>query len=88
MRSPRTLFIAAGLLLAVGIVLVLTSDSGQVSEYGWFAYAPESDSISMGGSFVVLTTREVLGWSAGWLGTLLAAAAMGYRFAARRRASD
>jgi heme/copper-type cytochrome/quinol oxidase subunit 1 len=83
MRSPRTLLTVAGLLLAVSVVLLVTA-SGRDGEYGWIAYAPESDFGSVGSSVFVLTRQQVLGWIAAWLATLLTAGVIGHRIASRR----
>lgn len=82
MRVTRVVVLVAALMLIVSIVLVVSSRSGQ-GEYGWFAYAPGSDSIT-GPSTYLLGPRERLGWAMGWLGSLLLTAAVTYGLARRR----
>ena len=84
MGSPRNLLIAAGLLLLVGVALVVTSQSGGESEYVAIN-GLEGDTIDVGDSFMALTEQAVIGWSAAWLATLLAAGVGGHWLATRRK---
>ena len=68
MRSTRTLLVAASVILVAGVLLVMTSNNGV--SYGWFAYAPESESVALDSGYV-LTTREVIGWVALWVASLI-----------------
>ena len=68
MRSTRTLLIVAGVILAAGVLLVMTSNNGD--SYGWFAYAPGSESVAVDSGYL-LTTREVIGWVALWVASLI-----------------
>jgi hypothetical protein len=91
MRSPRNLLIGAGLLLVVGLALVLF-DSQTVDGY---SMGPTSDgaayssevSFTFDGAWLV-TKQSLSGYALMWLGSLLAAGAVGHRLTARRPASN
>lgn len=68
MRSIRTLVIFAALILIAGVLLVTTSN--QTDSYGWFAYAPKSESLAFDSAYL-LTTRQVIGWVAAWVASLI-----------------
>ena len=84
MRSSRIWLIVAGILLVIGAVLVTTSTGDSV---GWFAYAPESDSIGAT-SFYLLTTTQVVGWGAAWLASLIVTGVVVHRLVVRRLSSQ
>ena len=68
MRSTRTLLIVASVILVAGFLMVVTSNNA--NSYGWFAYAPESESVAVDSGYL-LTTREVIGWAALWVASLI-----------------
>lgn len=84
MRSSRAWLIAAGLLLVSGAVLVTTSDGTSV---GWFAYAPQGDSIGPD-SFFLLTASQALGWAAWWVASLIVTGVVAHWLLVRRLARE
>jgi hypothetical protein len=90
MRSPRKLLIAAGLLVLVGLaVVIFDNDSYQGYSIGNLeGSAPYSSELSVGfdGAWLV-STQALLGYALVWLGSMLAAGAVGFRRATARSAS-
>ena len=68
MRTIRALVILALLSLTAGVALLMTSN--QADSYGWFAYAPEGDSVAFDSGYL-LSTRQVIGWLAVWVASLI-----------------
>ena len=82
MHSSGTFLIVVGVFLVAGALLVSTANSPD--SFGWFAVAPESDSIVVPDSFTILTTREVLGFAAGWIASLILTGLVVRHFVTRR----
>lgn len=85
MRSTRTLLILAGVILFAGVLLVTTANHGD--SFGWFAYAPESESVAFDSAYL-LTTREVIGWAAFWIASLILTGVVVRHLALRRHTPD
>ncbi len=75
--------VMAALLIAVGAVVMMTAPA---QNFGWFAYAPLSDSVYSRPRFslpVVLGGQQLLGLVAVVAGLVLAGAAVGLRLGQR-----
>lgn len=80
-RRRALILLTAGLVLIVVGVAVLTL--APANQFGWFAYAPQSESVfSPGGTF--LGTAQL--WGAGALGVGLVASSWALGYLAGRRA--
>ncbi|MCL3819062.1 hypothetical protein [Aeromicrobium wangtongii] len=86
MRLSSILFSASALLIVTGTVLIVTAPSG-TEGFGWFAYTPDSESISTPG-WTLMSTRQLVGWSICWLASLILAVAVTHRLTRRRHRDD
>lgn len=70
--------------MSVAGVVVLAVDAARPVSFGWFAYAPLSDTVFTADGLHVLSTASLVG-AVVVIGLLLVAACLGYRRGARRR---
>lgn len=71
--------------MSVAGVVVLAVDAARPVSFGWFAYAPLSDTVFTTDGLHVLSTASLVGAVVVVIGLLLVSACLGYRRGARRR---
>jgi heme/copper-type cytochrome/quinol oxidase subunit 1 len=79
------LVLAVGSVLSVVGVVVLAVASARPVSFGWFAYAPLSDTTFTADGVHLFSTASLVGAVVLVIGLLVLAAWLGYRQGARRR---
>jgi hypothetical protein len=86
MSPTKAILLPAVAFAAIGFLLVFVIDTSPTLTIGSFS---EDESGDSGMPFLLfLTTKRAIGFGLIWLASLLAATAIGYRFAARHHASN
>lgn len=86
-RVPRPLLavlVASAVLVVAGAVLMSISEFGAAS-FGWYSYAPLSDSVFDSQGLVLLPQLTVLGGAGAALGLIGLAAAAGWALGSRHQ---